>query len=66
MLIEGIEKDLLRVIWQVVLATPRTGREIEFAWLIYPVRSDEVFAIIAVIAMGIGEEVERKLTHLIV
>ena len=28
-LIEGIEKALLRVIWQVVLATPKTGRDIE-------------------------------------
>jgi hypothetical protein len=65
-LIEGIEKDLLRVIWQVVLATPSTGNEIELVVLTSPVRSAEVFAIIAVMLIGVGDEVERKLVHLIV
>jgi hypothetical protein len=65
-LIEGIENDLLRVIWQVVLATPKTGNEIEFVVPTSPVRSAEVFAIIALILMGVGDDVERKLVHLIV
>jgi len=65
-LIEGIENDLLRVIWQVVLATPSTGNEIELVVLTSPVRSAEVFAIIALMLIGVGDEVERKLVHLIV
>ena len=65
-LIEGIENDLLRVIWQVVLATPSTGNEIELVVLTSPVRSAEVFAIIALMLIGVGDEVDRKLVHLIV
>jgi hypothetical protein len=33
MLIDGIEKDLLSVIWQVVEATPSTGNVMLVVWL---------------------------------
>lgn len=64
--IEGIEKDLLKVIWAVVEATPRTGKVIPVFWLIYPVKSAEVLTIFDVILIGVGDEVERKLIHLTV
>jgi len=32
--IEGIENDLLRVIWQLVLTIPKVGRVIPVLWLI--------------------------------
>lgn len=63
MLMEGIEKDFVRVIWQVVEATPKTGKAMLVTWLISPVRSAEVLTTFAVMLMGVGDEVERKFVH---
>ena len=64
--IEGIEKNLVRVIWAVVETMSRTGREMPAAWLSSPVRSDEVLTTMAVIETGVGEDVDIKFEHLIV
>lgn len=62
--IEGIEYVLLKVIWQVVLTAAKTGRLIDADELNSPVRSADVFAIIDEMAMGVGDEVDKKLMHL--
>ena len=62
--IEGIEYVLLRVIWQVELTVVCTGSAIEALELNSPVRSAEVLVIMEEMAMGVGDEVERKLMHL--
>lgn len=62
-MIEGIENDFVKEIWQVVDAEPRTGRVMLVVWLRSPVRSAEVLTTMAVMLIGVGEEVERKLVH---
>ena len=63
---EGIENYLLSVIWQVVVTAVRTGRDMGVVSLTYPVRSAEVLAIMPVMVIGVGEDVERKLLQRIV
>jgi hypothetical protein len=46
-----------------VVATPKTGRVMLVIWLISPVRSADVFTTFAVILIGVGEEVDKKLVH---
>lgn len=61
---DGIENVLLNVIWHVLLTALRTGKSIEAEELSYPVKSADVLAIMDEMAMGVGEEVDKKLIHL--
>lgn len=63
---EGIENDLLSVIWQVVVREESTGKSMGAVELTSPVRSEEVLATIADMLMGVGEEVDRKFWQRIV
>jgi hypothetical protein len=63
---EGMENDLLNVTWQVELMEVSTGSEIELLELSSPVKSAVVLAILAVMLIGVGEDVDRKFIHFMV
>jgi len=65
--VEGIVYIFVNEICPDVEAADKTGRIIEFKFeeVIYPVKADDKFTTIARILVGLGEEVERKFSHLI-